>query len=44
MAVDRGPFIDQTQSMSLNVANPTSELLVRIDVVASDPRLTPSTA
>ncbi len=28
MAIDRGPFIDQTQSMSLNVANPTSELLV----------------
>ncbi len=30
MAVDRAPFIDQTQSMSLSVPNPTSDILVRI--------------
>ena len=29
LAADRGPFIDQTQSMSLNIAHPNPDLLVR---------------
>ena len=29
LAGDRAPFIDQTQSMSLNVSQPTSDLMVR---------------
>ena len=28
LAADRAPFIDQTQSMSLNIANPSADLLV----------------
>ncbi|RZM07884.1 MAG: hypothetical protein EOO88_51040 [Pedobacter sp.] len=27
LAVDRGPFIDQSQSMNLFVSNPTSDIL-----------------
>ncbi len=30
LAADRGPFIDQTQSMSLNVVNPTTDELVSL--------------
>lgn len=29
LAADRAPFIDQTQSMSLSISNPTAELMVR---------------
>ena len=29
LAADRAPFIDQTQSMSLNVSNPTADSMVR---------------
>ena len=32
LAADRAPFIDQTQSMSLNVSHPTSDLMVRVYV------------
>lgn len=39
MAADRGPFIDQTQSMSLNVPSPNPEQLVRCT-----PHLADSTA
>ncbi len=33
MAADRGPFIDQTQSMSLTVTVPNPELLVRVPII-----------
>ncbi len=30
LAADRGPFIDQTQSMSLSVAQPSADEMVRV--------------
>ena len=41
LAADRAPFIDQTQSMSLNIANPSTDLLVCAQLFAGEePTLT----
>ncbi len=32
MAADRGPFIDQTQSMSLTISLPNPDIMVRVSV------------